>query len=212
MKRKRLENWLCLASLPAAAAYFAHIIVGSRLYPGYSNLSMAVSDLTAADSPVFGIASRFTSLYGALACLSLTILVLVLRGQGPAAFRRGIGLYALMNWISFAGYTLFPLSGAGYRGAFQDIVHLYVVTASVVLLSILSLSMIFAGGFRTRGLRAVSYAALTALAFMTAGPIGIGLGPESLFGFFERFSAFSAVLFTALLGVFGFLYAPDRTP
>lgn len=41
---------------------------------------------------------------------------------------------------------MFPLSSSGYAGAFQDVMHM-VVTALVVLLSIVSLSVIIAAGF-----------------------------------------------------------------
>jgi len=204
MTQRKSEHYLALAGIPGAVMYFLHVILGTLAYPGYSNLSMAVSDLTALDAPSFAVASRFTALYGALSCLAVTMVFLLARGRFSPAFRRGIALYAAMNWVSFIGYTLFPLSGSGYRGTIQDIVHLYAVTVAVVVLSIVSLVMIFIGGHRDAIARWVAIVALVALCFMMAGPIGTGLAPRAYFGVFERFSGFSAVVFTAALSVFGF--------
>ena len=48
-------------------------------------------------------------------------------------------------------------------------------------------------------------AASLALGSMTVGSIGMGALPPAWFGLMERFSVFSVVLFTAFLGVFGFV-------
>lgn len=111
-------------------------------------MSQAVSDLTTADAPSFAIASRFSSLYGLFSCVCCLALCLLARGKFNKATRLGIYFYTIMNFVSNAGYSLFPLSGKGYQGRFQDIMHLYVVTAGVVLLSIVSLALIAFGGFR----------------------------------------------------------------
>ena len=55
--------------------------------------------------------------------------------------RTGVYLFAVMEWISAIGYRMFPLSSSGYAGAFQDAMHM-TVTAAVVLLSIVSLTVI----------------------------------------------------------------------
>ena len=52
-----------------------------------------------------------------------------------------------MNWISTIGYSMFPLSDSGNAGTLRDIIHIYVVTVLVVLLSIASLVTIMIGGF-----------------------------------------------------------------
>lgn len=43
-----------------------------------------------------------------------------------------------------------------------------------------------------------------AIQAMLIGPIGTGLLPPSVFGLFERFSTFSAVIFNAVLGMYLF--------
>ena len=78
MNRKIAENWLCLSGIIAGVFYFLHIILGTINYPGYNSLAQAVSDLTAMNSPSYMIASRLTTIYGALSCLCCTIVLLLL--------------------------------------------------------------------------------------------------------------------------------------
>jgi hypothetical protein len=114
-----------------------------------------------------------------------------------------------MNLVSCLGYTFFPLSGAGYAGTFQDAMHFYVVTVSVVALSILSLVLIIVGGFRSRTGRYRPAAAALALACMLFGSVGMGSAPARLFGLMERFSVF---LLTGVLGVYGFARCQNGRP
>jgi hypothetical protein len=110
-----------------------------------------------------------------------------------------------MNFLSAVGYTLFPLSGSGFQGKFADIMHLYVITFGVVILSILSLVLIIIGGFRSKGNKAIASLALVALASMFFGSMGMNVISKNYFGLLERFSVYSVVVYTAVLGVFGFL-------
>ena len=50
---------------------------------------------------------------------------------------------------------MFPLSDSGYAGAFQDVMHM-VVTALVVLLSIISLTVIIVAGAKSKDCRSYS--------------------------------------------------------
>ena len=89
-----------------------------------------------------------------------------------------------------------------------------VVTAAVVLLSIASLVLLIVGGLRRRALPSLAVWACIALGMMFAGSIGLGAAPKTLFGVFERFSVFSAVCFTAVLGIYlmkGFPSHADAT-
>ena len=44
--------------------------------------------------------------------------------------------------------------------------------------------------------------AIACFAAMLIGALGTGIMPKSVFGLFERFSTFSAVVFNAVLGVY----------
>jgi hypothetical protein len=202
------KNWLSLSGLFAAVFYVLHVVLGTHNYPGYDWLKQAVSDLTAVDAPSYIIASRFTALYGALSCICCVILSLMLTNERSKLFKSGIYIYTLMNWISFIGYTLFPLSSSGFKGTIQDIMHFYVVTILVVLGSIGSLVLLIVGGLQKKNHQVIGICAIFTLASMFFGSIGIGIMPKNYFGLVERFSVFSVVIFTGILGVWGF-FKPD---
>lgn len=99
---------------------------------------------------------------------------------------------------------MFPLTDSGNAGTFQDIMHIYVVTALVVMLSIASLIVIMIGGYRDKRYRSLAIWATIALLFMFAGAIGTNIVPREYFGIPERFSVFAATAFNVVLGVYLF--------
>ena len=84
------------------------------------------------------------------------------------------------------------------------------VTALVVLLSIVSLSIIIAAGVRDRDCRSCGICAAVALGMMLTGALGMKLVPAQYFGVVERFSVFAATGFNAALGVHLFCMKPER--
>jgi hypothetical membrane protein len=210
MNKKSLENWFSLSGVIAMVFYGMHVYLGQLNYPGYQWKSQAISDLTAIDAASYLIASRFSSLYGLFACICCLMLCLLVRGKFNKASRLGFYLYSIMIFVSTVGYTLFPLSGKGYQGQFQDIMHVFVVTIAVVLLSIVSLIFIAIGGFRRNGNRVVGLLAVVALLLMFFGSIGMNVFPKEYFGILERFSVLSVVVYTGILGIFGFKIRDNR--
>lgn len=75
------------------------------------------------------------------------------------------------------------------------------VTAVVVLLSIVSLSVIVVAGARDRRCRSYGACAGIALGMMLVGALGMKLVPAEYFGVVERFSVFAATGFNAALGI-----------
>ncbi len=126
------------------------------------------------------------------------------QGKLNKTLRIGIYLFAVMNWVSNTGYAMFPLSDSGNAGAFQDIMHIYVVTVLVVLLSIVSLIVIMVGGYRDRKYRSLALWATMALLLMFAGAIGTNIVPRDFFCIPERFSVFAATGFNTVLGIYLF--------
>lgn len=209
MKKKKAENWLCISGVISILFYFLHLYWGQKKYHGYNWLNQAVSDLTAIDAASYIIATKFSSLYGMFACVCCLIISLMIRSRYNKTFRIGIYLFTIMNLLSYIGYTLFPLSGKGYPGNFQDIMHFYVVTFGVVILSIISLIFLIKGGFKNNGNKAIGILAIITFILMLFGSISMNIFPKEYFGLFERFSIFSVVFFTGSLGVFGFMM-PDK--
>ncbi|MBQ6517694.1 MAG: DUF998 domain-containing protein [Anaerolineaceae bacterium] len=115
-------------------------------------------------------------------------------------FRIGVYLFTIMSWISAVGYKMFPLTDSGKEiASFQEVMHI-VVTALVVLLSIISLICLIIAGFRKGSIRGIGVWAAIALVMMFIGSVGTGIVPPEYFGVVERFSVFAAVGFNAVLG------------
>lgn len=124
----------------------------------------------------------------------------IIQGQKTRRLRAGVYLFAIMEWVSAIGYRMFPLSDSGYAGAFQDVMHM-VVTALVVLLSIVSLSVIVSAGLKDKSCRFYGVCAAIALGMMIIGAMGMKIVPAQYFGVVERFSVFAATGFYAALGI-----------
>lgn len=202
--KKTLIQWLGLLGVLSLLSYTAAVVFSPIAYPGYNWMSQAVSDLMADNSPSKVLWNQLASLYETCGIVSVMMVCVFIQGKLNKTLRLGIYLFAVMNWVSSIGYGMFPLSDSGYAGAFQDIMHTYVVTVLVVLLSIISLITIIIGGFRSKQYKSLAIWAALALLLMFAGAIGVGVVPREYFGIPERFSLFAATGFNAVLGIYLF--------
>lgn len=201
IRMRSLGRWTLACGILSILFYVLHDVVGAMHYPGYNHMRQAVSDLTAADAPSFVVASGFSTVYSIYSCICCAFLCVMVEHE-QKTLRTGIRLFALMNGISAVGYALFPLSGSGYDGSMQSFVHVYTITALVVILSILSLILTAVGSFRDRK-RTLGCISILALACMFLGAVGSAVMPKEIFGVMERFSTYSAVIFTGVLGIYG---------
>ncbi|MGX7198061.1 DUF998 domain-containing protein [Enterococcus olivae] len=200
--KKTLINYLGFLGVVSLISYTMAVVFAPLAYPAYNWQSQAVSDLSAVDAPSLMLWNQLASLYGICGMVSITSVCIYIQDKLNRKLRIGIYLFALMLWISNVGYTLFPLSSSGNAGTIQDIIHIYVVTVAVVLLSIISLLFIIVGGIRTSTYRRLSLFALLSLLLMFIGAIGTGVVPADYFGIPERFSVFSVTIFNAILGIY----------
>lgn len=203
MNNRKLINYLCLSGIISIIFYLLHDIVGAMNYPGYNWMSQAVSDLTSTDASSFVIASGFVTVYKILNCLCCALLCILIKNENKKSLRLGVYLFSIMNFISAIGYALFPLSSAGYDGSVQSFIHVYVLTALVVLLSIISLILIAVGSFKSK-YKLLGILAIVSLVLMFIGAIGSANVSKEIFGVIERLSAYSVVIFTGILGLYGF--------
>jgi len=202
--RKPLINWLGLTGVVSLFSYSVAVVLSPTAYPGYDWLSQAVSDLSAQGAPSQMMWRQLAAPYGtcSVVCATCAAIYVSERQTGSRLFRLGVYLFALMRWVSEIGYGMFPLSEAGTgMNAFQDLMHVYVVTVSVVLLSVVSLSLLISAGLRDKEHRRMGFCAAIALAMMLVGAIGQGVVPPAFFGVVERFSVFAAVGYDAVLGM-----------
>ncbi len=189
-------------------SYTAMVVFSPLAYPGYDWLSMAVSDLSAVGAPSAHLAERLNALFGPCAVVSVMAVCVGASKCRSKLLKTGIGFFATMEWVTVAGYKMFPLVQGEEMSFFQNTMHI-VVTILVVLFSIISLVLIAIGG-RKEKIRSLSNWALICLLVMMLGALGTGIMPKSVFGLFERFSTFAAVVFNAVLGIYLFRAAFDR--
>lgn len=200
MKRKRINN-LGLLGIISFLSYTSAVVYSPLDYPDYDWMSMAVSSLSAENAPSRILWNQLSSLYMPCGIVCCTASCIAVEGKYNKTLRLGIYLFALMNWITAAGYTMFPMADAGTTDGFQNIMHL-IVTGIVVALSAVSLVLMIYGGWFKKVCRGFGLWATVALLLMLSGVMGVNLLPDTYFGLAERFSTFSAVAFNAVLGIY----------
>ena len=207
--KRTLIQYLGLLGVLSFLSYAAAVVFAPLAYPGYDWMAQAVSDLSAANSPSLALWNRLSALYNVCETACVTVVCVGIQGRKTRLLRLGVYLCAIMEWVSAVGYRMFPLSDSGYAGAFQDVMHM-VVTAVVVLLSIVSLVLIIIAGAKSRDCRSYGICAAVALAMMMTGALGMKFVPADYFGIIERFSVFAATGFNAALGIHLFLSTPEE--
>lgn len=198
--KKPLIQKLGLLGIVSFLSYMAAVVFAPLAYPGYRWMAQAVSDLSAANAPSLALWNQLSAFYNVCEVMCATVVCIGIQGQKTKLLRSGIYLFAVMEWVSAVGYRMFPLSDSGYAGAFQDVMHM-AVTAAVVLLSVVSLVLIILAGAKSSDCRSYGICAAVALAMMLAGALGTKMVPAAYFGVAERFSVFAATGFNAALGI-----------
>ena len=207
--KKSLIQKLGLLGVVSFLSYTAAVVFAPLAYPGYHWMAQAVSDLSAANAPSLALWNQLSALYNVCEIVCVTVVCVGIQGQKTKLLRLGIYLFAIMEWVSAVGYRMFPLSSSGYAGAFQDVMHM-AVTALVVLLSIVSLTIIIVAGIKSKNCRSYGVCAAVALAMMLVGAMGMKLVPAEYFGVVERFSVFAATGFNTVLGIHLFCMKPKE--
>ena len=205
--KKTLIQYFGLLGVVSFLSYAAAVVFAPLAYPGYDWLSQAVSDLSAANAPSLALWNRLSALYNVCEVACVTVVCLGVQHKQNKLLKTGVYIFAAMEWISAIGYRAFPLSDSGYAGTAQDVMHM-VVTVAVVLLSIASLVLVIVAGARDKTCLSYCICAAVALCMMLVGALGMKIVPAAYFGVVERFSVFAATGFNAALGIHLFL---DKT-
>ena len=193
-------RYLGIFGIISLLSYTAMVVFSPLAYPGYDWLSMAVSDLSAVGAPSAALAERLNALFGPCAVVSVMAVCVATASCRSKRLKTGIAFFAAMEWITVVGYKMFPLIQGEAITSFQNRMHI-LVTVLVVLFSITSLVLI-AFGSRKEQIPSLGNWAIACLAAMMIGALGTGIMPKAVFGLFERFSTFSAVVFNAILGIY----------
>jgi hypothetical membrane protein len=208
--KRTLTNYLGLLGVVSLLSYTAAVTFSPLAYPDYHWLSQSVSDLSAETAPSGTLWNQLSALYMPCGIVCCTVSCIAVAGKYNKILRLGIYLFALMNWVAAVGYAMFPLTDAGTPDGFQNIMHL-VVTGAVVVLSILALALIMSGGYFQRQCQSLGFWAGAALFLMILGALSVNLFPSAYFGLTERFSTFAAVGFNAVLGIYLYNGFPEKT-
>lgn len=207
--KKTLTQKLGLLGIVSLLSYTAAVIFAPLAYPGYNRMAQAVSDLSAANAPSLALWNRLSALYNVCEVVCATVVCIGIQDKKTKLLRAGVYTFAVMEWVSAVGFRMFPLSDSGFGGTFQDKMHI-AITAAVVLLSLVSLTVIIIAGAKDKSCRSYGVCAGIALALMLVGALGTKLVPTEYFGIIERFSVFAATGFNAALGVHLFITNPDK--
>ena len=197
-KRLRLFGVFSIISL---LSYTSMVIFSPLAYPDYDWKSMAVSDLSAEGAPSKTLAHQLNSLYGPCAIVSIMAICVFIGSCPSKLVKFSIYSFALMEWISEIGYSMFPWMKDASISHPQNIMH-FIVTILIVILSLDSLILMAIGARKVEKISSLSVWAIFCLIAMLIGPIGTGVLPKSVFGIFERFSTFSVVIYNAILGIY----------
>ena len=203
---RKLINWIGLTGLAALISYAAAAYFCRGAFPGYNWMESAVSDLSAETAPSRQLWDKLSAFYsaGSIVCATCAAIYVSEKRISTKLFRVGIYLFTVMNWISKIGFEMFALDNAGKQiSSFQEVMHM-VITALVVILSIVSLVLLIIAGIKKKEVRGVGIWAAVFFAMMLMGPIGMQALPPEYFGIAERFSIYSAIGFNAVLGIYLF--------
>ncbi len=190
---------LGICGIISLLSYTAMVIFSPLAYPGYNWMSMAVSELSAVGAPSKELAGQLNALFGPCALVSVMAVCVAIAGSNTKMFRAGIYLFAAMEWCCNVGYECFPWASNEAALSFQNIMHI-AVTVAVVVLSIVSL-IVIAIGAKKDNQKTIEIWAIISLAAMLGGAAGTNILPQMVFGIAERISMFSVVVFNAILGM-----------
>jgi len=209
MKNKKSIKIFSLFGVIGVLFYFLHVILGTLFYEGYNPMAQAISDLTASNSPSRNIARPFSFLYGIFTVAFSTYFFVYFKQKINRCITFGAGIFCIMTIVSFLGYTFFPLSESGYAGTFQDIMHM-AVTAAVVLLTIVSLILFMIGFFRTEKLKCLAVISLCTFLLLLIGSMLVNILPKEYFGIAERINVYSIVIYTGILSFWMYRYIKNN--
>jgi len=199
-----MKKILMLCGVAAAIIYVGTVILGGWLSPGYSHISMAISELVADGAPNRSLLSSSFLVYNTL--LSIFGLGILLKANGSSRGRITgiIGSLSLLL-VGLAGILMelaFPQEPGGTAATFTGIMHFVMagIAALGTMVAILMLAFWFKNILALKGY--VLYSLLSvALIFLSGGLGAAAMANHSpLFGLIERITIFTFTMWIFVLG------------
>jgi hypothetical membrane protein len=199
-----MKKLLMLCGIFAAVVYVGTVILGGLLRPGYSHMSMAISELVADGAPNRALLSSLFLLYNAL--LTVFGIGLFLMTNNPSRGRVSgiIGSLALML-VGIAGISMelaFPQDPGGTPSTFAGTMHFVMagVASLGTMLAILMLAFWFKNFVDLKG--HVVYSVISVATIFISGGLSAAAmaNHHPLFGIVERITIFTFTLWIFVIG------------
>jgi hypothetical protein len=199
-----MKKLLMLCGVAAAIIYVGTVFLGGWLRPGYSHISMAISELVADGAPNRALLSSSFLVYNAL--LSIFGLGLFLKANSHSRGRISgmIGSLTLLL-VGLAGILMelaFPQEPGGTATTFTGIMHFVMagVAALGTMVAILMLAFWFKNIPALKGY--VGYSLISVAVIFISGGLGAAAmaNHSPLFGLIERITIFTFTLWISVVG------------
>ena len=204
LKSRKLENWFGLLGAGSFLFYLLAVFLTPIAYPGYNAMGQAISDLSASNAPSRELWIQLTTISSPMGLASATLACLYVQNRLNKKLRAGVYVFAVLSWIDTIGYAVFPLTESGYAGAWQDIIHVFVLSPIAVILSITTFLLLMVGGYREHRYRSIAILSTVLLVCMLIGTVGLCVAPLGYGGLMERFAIFPGTGFSLILGLYMF--------
>jgi hypothetical protein len=199
-----MKKALMLCGMAAAVLYVGTVILGGWLRPGYSHVSMAISELVAEGAPNRTLLSSLFLLYNLLISIFGIGLFLRANSQPQGRVSGMIGSLALIA-VGVAGVLMeiaFPQEPGGTATTFAGTMHIVMagVASLGTMVAILALAFWFRNIPELKGYVIYSLVSV-AVVFISGGLTAAAMANHSLlFGLIERITIFTFILWVFVLG------------
>ena len=200
-----MKKPLLLCGAVAAILYLATVLLGGWLRPGYSHLSMAISELVADGAPNRAFLSPLFLIYNVLLA-GFGIGLLLKANEQPRGRITGIiGSIALVS-VGIAGLSLelaFPQEPGGTATTFAGTMHFVMagVASLGTMVAVVSLGLWFRAFPALRGYFAYSMISF-AVIFVSGGlSVAAMAGQSPLFGLNERVTIFTFIFWVLIVSL-----------
>ena len=199
-----MKKTFMFCGISAAVIYIGTVILGGMLRPGYSHISMAISELVAEGAPNRSLLSSSFLLYNILLSVFGIGLFLTANGQPRGRGSGIIGSLALVL-VGIAGVLMelaFPQEPGGTATTFTGVMHMVMagVASLGTMVAILSLALWFRNIPALKGQVAYSMISV-AIIFVSGGLTAAAMANHHpLFGLIERITIFTFTLWLFVIG------------
>ncbi len=146
-----IRRVLFFFGIAAPVLYVITVVLGGALRPGYSHLSMAVSELIETAAPNLLLLVILFGVYNLLLIIFAWAVGMSLRGEGAGLAVTGSVLLGVVGLLGLAVAILFPMDPRGTPATLTGILHLVLsgVTslASIVIVLFIGFGLRRGGGF-----------------------------------------------------------------